>query len=61
MPDYDPSSLEASIRHRKKTIKNLKQAIAMEEKNIKQERELIEILERKKKIADGIEIDASKH
>lgn len=57
-PDYDVTSLEASIAHRKKTIKNLQSVVSMEQTHIANERKLIETICRKKAIAEGIVIDA---
>ena len=57
-PDYDVTSLEASIAHRKKTIKNLQSVVSMEQTHIANERKLIETICRKKVISEGIVIDA---
>lgn len=59
IPDYDLQSLKDSIQHRKKTIKNLKQAIDGENKQIEIERGLIDVIKHKQKLAEGLVIDAN--
>ena len=58
-PEYDTESLEASIAHAKKTIKTFKQGIADQEALVKEYRAMIETIQRKQKLSEGIVLDAS--
>jgi hypothetical protein len=56
--EYDPASLRDSIKHARKSIKNYEAAIQNQESLIADYRKMIETLEIKKKVAEGIAIDA---
>lgn len=58
-PDYDIAGLEASIEHSRKNIQTYKQAISDQQTQIADYRRMIETLERKKMLTEGVVLDAS--
>jgi len=58
-PLYDTRSLEEGIKRCQQNIKSLEQAISQERTTIANYRQMIEVLERKKQLEEGITIDAN--
>lgn len=58
-PEYDTRGLEESIAHAKKNIETYRQAISIEETRIADYRKMIETLEKKKALSEGVVLDAS--
>jgi len=57
--DYDIEALKENVQKCKKNIKTFEDAIEGERDTIAQYRHMIEVLEEKAKIAEGITIDAN--
>jgi len=57
--DYDIEALRQNVQNCKKNIKTFEKAIEGEKETIAQYRHMIEVLEEKAKIAEGITIDAN--
>lgn len=57
-PDYDINGLQSSIEHCKKNIDLYNQAIADQQTQIANYRKMIETLQTKQKLAEGVVLDA---
>lgn len=56
--EYDIDGLRSSVDHCKKTIKVLQEAMAEQQTQISNYRKMIETLERKQALSEGVTIDA---
>lgn len=54
---YDPESLKEGIKAARRNIKTFRDAIRKEQETIKEYRRMIEFLERKEALQEGVEVE----
>lgn len=54
---YDPQSLKDGIKAARRNIKTFRDAIRKEQETIKEYRRMIEFLERKEALQEGVEVE----